>query len=120
MKIFIFLQRQYAIVGISPTNQFLQKYPFNKKIVLGFLIYGCVIVSQCVYICHVANGFMEYLECACAISTTVIMFVCFVATVFRKITLFKTIDNIEKLIDTSEYHLEIVIHDIIDKKFHNF
>lgn len=100
MRIFKLLRRRFAIVGISP-NQWTQKYPFSKRLLFDFLLFGCVFVSQFVYIFHVANGFMDYIECISTTSGTILMFVCFVAIVFSKTKVFEAIDNIEKLIDTS-------------------
>ena len=102
MKIFQTIQKQYAMMGISPTHPWTQKSLFNKKIAFGLLLFAYCIVSQMVFILHVASGFMEYMEAICSSSATVIMFICFVAIVLRKTKLFESIENIEKLIDTSE------------------
>lgn len=99
MKIFRTLQRQYAILGVYPSAQ---KYPFNARVFFGFLLLGCVSVSQFVYIFLVADGFMEYMECVCSTFTTFIIIVCLAAVISRKTTLFESIDDIEQYIDTSK------------------
>lgn len=99
MKIFQTVQKYYAILGISPSNS---KYPISERVFFGFLLFGCSATSQFVYIFHVANGLIEYMECVGSICGGIIIFVCFLAIVLRKTTLFKSIDSIEKLIDTSE------------------
>lgn len=103
IKIFRTVREHYAIVGISPTillpNQHL---PFDERVLLGFLSFVCTTVSQVVYLLHIASHFMEYVECACSLSGTIIIFVCFMSIVFRKTTLFDSIDDIEKLIDSSK------------------
>lgn len=106
MKILKLLQRSYAIMGISPSkvslNQSTQKCPFNGRIIFGFLLYGCVILSQFMYIFYVANDFLDYVESIIATTSTIIMFICFAAMAPRKTKLFESIENIEKLIDMSE------------------
>lgn len=95
MKIFQTLRKQLAIVGISPSNQ-----SFNERVFFGFSLFGCSVSSQFVYI-YVANSLMDSMECICSLSAGIIIFVCFVAVIFRKSTLFESVDNFEKLIDTS-------------------
>lgn len=102
MIIFRTVRNKYAMVGISSSNQWTQKYSFNKRECFGFLLFGCVTVSQLVYVFYVANGLMEYMECISTGSGTIIMFVCFAAIVFRKTKFFESIDDFEKLIDTSD------------------
>lgn len=102
MKIFRTVRKQYAILGIRSSNQSIRNYSFNKRILFGFLLFAYLILSHFVYFFHVANGFMDCMECICSLSASIIMFVCLAAIVFRKNTLFECIHNMEKLIDTSE------------------
>lgn len=121
IKIFQRVREQYAIIGISPSNQSNQKFPFSKRVFLGFLSFSCTTVSQFVYILYVANDFMECMECVCSLSGTIILFVCFAAIVFRKAKLFDSIDNIEKLIDSSKSAFKLIIVDFINGRFiHSF
>lgn len=105
MKILRTVQQNYAILGISPSNQLNQSNPFNKRVLLGFLSFGSVIASQSVYIFHVDNGFMEHMDWICSISATVIQFGCFATIVFSKTTLFACIARTENLIDSSKIAL---------------
>lgn len=99
MRIFNTVQNSYAILGISSPNQSKK----NLLLVLFiFLLYACNFVSLYVYIFYVANDFMEYIEIANWSSGSVIIFVCFVAIVFRKDKLFKAIDDMEILFEKSE------------------
>lgn len=110
MKVFKMVKRHYAILGIIPSlNQPTQKYPINKRVFCGFLLFGCFILSQIAYTFCVADGFMEYLECACDLSASVILFVCFATIVFKKDLLFEIIDKFGKLIDTSTNYFKIII-----------
>lgn len=102
MKIFQFLQTQYAILGVgAPAQQSTKSSLFYKRVVCSVLL--CVtIVSQFLYIFYVAAGFMENMECICSTSASFILLVWFVAIVHKNHALFDIIDTIEKLIDTSK------------------
>lgn len=102
MKIFQIIQRHYVALGVSSANHSTQKYRFNERVHFGFLSFACVILSQLVYICDGASGFMEYVICICSTSGTALIFISFATIVCRKTTLFECIDNIEKTIDASE------------------
>lgn len=102
MKIFKIIQKQYAILGISSLQQSTQKYQTDRRAIVGFLLFGCNVVSHFVYIFHEANGFMEYMEGVCATSATIMISVSFATMFFKRTLLFKSIDNIEKLIETSK------------------
>lgn len=102
-EIFQTLRKQYALLGIS--NAPVQSESYNlskKKLVFGFLLFGCNIAAQIVTIFHVASDFMERVNSISVSSGLIIIFVCFAATVFRKTSLFDSIDSIEKIIDSSE------------------
>lgn len=104
MKIFRTIQGQYAILGIiRPSSQSNhQKYSFNKRIFFEFFMFVWCIGLQLVYLFYEANGFMEYMECICSASAGAIVLICFMAILFRKSLLFKSIDNLEEFIDSSE------------------
>lgn len=101
MIVFESVQKHYATLGITSSHQWTQKFPLSPRVLLGFLLFAYLIVSQLVYIFFVADDFMEYVECVTATSGSSIIFVCFMAIVFRKETMFKCIAIIEKFIDTS-------------------
>lgn len=105
MKIFQTIRKQFAIVGIENTsNQSNRKLALTKKIVCGFIL--CLtIVSQFLYVLCVANGFMENIEAVCTFSASIIIFVGFMALVFRRTLLFESIDMIERLVDSSKLFL---------------
>lgn len=102
LKIFQIIQRHYAILGISSTNQSAQELPFNRRVLIGFLFFGCIFTLQFVYSFQVASDFMEYTECICATSGNILIFVCFMTIVVGNTTLFECIDILEQLIDTSK------------------
>lgn len=102
IKILKTVRRNYAILGISPTHQSTQKYPFDGKVLFGFLLFGCTIILQLAYIFRVASGFMEYMECICENSGTIVMFIAFATIVLKLNLLFESIDDIENFMDSSE------------------
>lgn len=102
MAIFETIQKQYAILGISPSNQSIQPNPFSERVLFGFVLFACDFVLKIMYIFNVASGFMEYLQSICTTSGTVITLVSFAVIVFRKSKVFESIENFRKLIYTSE------------------
>lgn len=98
MKILQTAQKYYEMLGINATN----RLAFSRRELFGFLVFGYNIVSQLVYICSVASGFAEYVDCVSSICCGIIMLICFAATVFRKTTIFDSIGNIERIIHISE------------------
>lgn len=99
MRIFNTVRNSYAILGISSSNQSMKDL---LLVLFIFLLYAFNFVSLYVYIFYVASDFMEYIEIANWSSGSVIIFVCFVAIVFRKGKLFKAIDDMETLFEKSE------------------
>lgn len=103
MKIFTIIQSQLAVLGITSSNQSAHyQYPMNRRVLFGFSLYGCCLVSLFGYLFHVANDFMEYVNSICTTSGISIMLFCFVAIVYKRTTLFDSIDSLEKLIETSK------------------
>lgn len=102
MKTFRTVREQYAILGIDgSSNQSPKIGLINTRVVFGFLLFGCLIASQFIYMFHITSDFMEYMQCISSTSATFIIFICLVAIVLRKNTVFETIDNLEKLITAS-------------------
>lgn len=98
MKIFRDIQKQYAMVGISSTR----KHSFNTRVIIGLLLFACIMTSHFLYIVRVANGFLEYMVCIGSLCGNLITFISFAAIVFKQSLLFESIDDIEKLIGTSK------------------
>lgn len=107
MKIFEMIQRNYVTLGVSPLNQWTEKYLFNGRILFGVLLFGYLILSQVAYIFRVASEFTEYVECISTTSASFIILVSFAAIVHRKTTLFECIANMEKLINTCMCQFQI-------------
>lgn len=101
MKILQISQESFTVLGIT-SKQSKQKLNFNHKIFMGFILLGYSLFGHFVYIIYVDKSFDKYIECVCATIAIVVVTTCFVSMVLGKIILFESIDNIEKLIDTSE------------------
>lgn len=101
ISIFQTVREHYATLGIGSSNQTIRKYQFNGLMLFGFLLYGYIIVSHFVYISLETNDYMEYVECICLTCGSIINFICFAAIAARRSTLFKSIENIEEIIDGS-------------------
>lgn len=102
MKILELVQQHYAILGVSASNQWTQKYPLNERVLFGLLLLGCSFVSHLLYIFRVASDFMDYMVGICSFSGCTIIVVAFVDIALKKNFLFESIGNVEKLIETSE------------------
>lgn len=100
MKILRTVRKRYAMLGIRPSsNQSTQNSPLNGRIILGFSLFGYLILSQLAYTFRIASDFTEYVVCISATSASFLMCVSFVAVVYRKTTLFECIANVEELIN---------------------
>lgn len=119
MKIFHTIQAQYAILGISPPNQSNENCSFNGRIFFGFSVFGCLLLSQFIYLFSFTNDFMSYMNCISSILGSILIFVCFARVVFRATALFKTIDNAEKLIETSQSMSQIETLNYTNKNYLN-
>lgn len=103
MKILVIIQKHFASLGISSPQQ----SKFNGRVFFGFLMFGCVIASQSLYIFHVANGFMEHIQGISQTSASFIIFVCFATFVFERNVLFECIGNLEELIEASKTSFQL-------------
>lgn len=100
----------YVLMFIAPIDQHLFIRRNLDRSVWFSTIFGWMIVSQFVYMFRVASGFLEYMVCICSISASLIVFVSFAAIAYRRATLFESIDEIEKLIDSSKSHFRIIAY----------
>lgn len=115
MKVFQTLTNHYATLGIKPSDQLQQQYPFDEKVLMGFSLWGCMITSHFIYINYVANTYVEYAECICTSTGSIIVFVCYASVVFYSNTLFDAFKKIEGFIASSEkkFHLQLYYNKIL-------
>lgn len=106
IEFFQTIQSNYAYFGIT-SHKVAQQYPFNWRLLFGFILFGCSIVSHFIYFFREANTYMEIIDCICATSGAVITCICFMAFVFQMKTLFDSISDIEKLFVSSRSSLRL-------------
>lgn len=105
MKVFELVQSHYATLGITTSNQWTQRYALNTRVLSIYSLFGCALASHFIYICRIADGFMDYMVCLCSTSAGIISLVCFASIALRKLSLFECIDNAEKLLETRAFKL---------------
>lgn len=103
IKIFQTVREYFAIIGI---NRVLvdQPYPFNRRIFLGFLMFGLAITSLFTFIISQAKTFWEFAQSIYTCSAVILGICCLFILVFRVHILFKFIASFENVINTSEWH----------------
>lgn len=101
MKIFKIVQTHYQTLGIISSHDLIEKRPLSKKVLFGFLLFGYSAASQLVYIFHLASSFVDYVDSICSLCGSIIVFICFATTAFKRTLLSESINNLEKFIDTS-------------------
>ena len=95
MKIFQTIQRNYAILGISPEQLTHPKFLFNGKMLMCFLFSIFYMLSSFAYIFYVATTFEQYIECITTAFGGIIISICIGAVVFKMNKLFEIIKNVE-------------------------
>lgn len=101
IKIFQEVRKKFANVGIYQ-DLALQAYPFNGKILIGFLIVSLVTLSSFKFIFHGAKSFIEYTQCSYTCSLCVLIFFILITLVFEVDSLFRLMNGFENLVNTSE------------------
>lgn len=97
MKFFQSTQMNWLILGIS-SNQ----YPFNRKILMGFLIFISGISLSLLFILRDAKNYMELTN---AIYLTAAMFfgaICTINIAFRMADFFEFIQSCERVVNKSK------------------
>lgn len=102
MDIFRTIQTKLAVLGINSSNQAILKNAFNRRVLFGFLLFGCTVISELMYIFHVASGFMESMDIISATFGSILVFVSFATMVSKRTSLFESINNLEKFIGASK------------------
>lgn len=101
MKILQLLQTNLAGVGVH-SDLPLQPYPFNKKILMNFLILLLFLICNSVFAIDEAESFGEYTQSIYVITCVTIVILTFVIIILNVKKLFQLINNGEKLVNTSE------------------
>ena len=98
MKILQQLQNALAIYGIAAHQQ-----PFNWRNLMAFFIFSCAIASNGIFIFYEAKSFQEYAESIFMATALIAVSICFVYIVLKMHRLFDCLNEMEKLINGSEF-----------------
>lgn len=103
MKFFQSTQTNWLILGVSPNH-----YPFNAKILMGFLFLSVGLILSLMFIFLDANEFLEYSN---AISVTAAIFfgiICCINIAFRMAKFFEFIESCEHVVDKSKFWFHFI------------
>lgn len=110
MKLFQFVQKQFAILGIIPNQQ---QQPFNLKIRMVFVCYWTTNISNVLILIFKAKGFNEYTNSTFITSATTTVAICYTILILNMAKLFEFIEFSEEITVCGEsnftYKLKISI-----------
>lgn len=101
MKIFQVTRKNLAAAGISPNLSF-QPYPFNERIVCGFLALIFYIICNVVYLFYEAITFTEYTRSIYMASVAALIIFVLLIFILNVKELFEFINKLENNVNTSE------------------
>lgn len=97
LKILQLLQKDFALYGVTE-----QQDPFFKRIILGFFLFSCAIISNGGYILFEATTFQEYANSIFFATALIAATAIYACTVWKKGELFNCINELDQIIDDSE------------------
>lgn len=101
IKLFQSTQESYAFLGIN-SQQSVQKYQFNRRILTIVLIYSLMCISHAIILIQALSSVNSFTECANSIfgtATSFFILMCFAITIYFMPQLFNCIENCEKIVD---------------------
>lgn len=101
MMIFQSIQKNFAAVGIS-SNLVDQSYPFNWKILLGFIALVSYFISNLMYTFCEAKTFAEYNQSMYMSALTITIIFALIIVLVNVTKLFNLMNGFENLANTSE------------------
>lgn len=106
MKIFQVVQKNFAILGISPNQSY---WNVNSK--MAFFTYNLNTALGIMFLFLEANTFLKYTMNIYVTATVFLLSINHSATLFQKEKLFKLIDEMEKFGDESKYQKKNILKD---------
>lgn len=103
MKLFQVVQKNFGFLGLS-SNQSC----WNVKSVIAFSIFSSATVLGTLFLFFNANTFLEYTINIYGTTTMFGIWMNLITMLIEKENLFKLIDDIEELVDESEYNKNIL------------
>lgn len=101
LKVFETIQTNLATIGIT-SNLANQSYPFNRIILMGFLMLGSAISSISVFIVCAAETLDDFTQSICAWSMVTLAIICLLILILKVEKLFEFINGCDDLVNTSE------------------
>lgn len=102
IKIFLIIQKNFATVGIN-SNLVTQDYPFNERILKGYLIICSWTISNVLYCFHGPESFSEYTQSIYVCSLCILISIAYTILILKVEKLFEFIDGVENVVNTSKY-----------------
>lgn len=101
MKLFQIIQKKFTVLGIT-SAQSIQTQPFNREIVLAFVVYICAHISHVLFLFRKGNTFEDYTDNIYITSATAMTTFFFTGVVDKMSVLFHFINECEKIVDRRE------------------
>lgn len=98
MKLFQFVQKKLVILGIIPNHQ----HSFNGKILMVFVLYWFINVSNVFILFYKAKTFNEYTNSTFVTAATTTVAVCYTILILNMEKLFKFIEFTEEITECGE------------------
>lgn len=102
-KLIVFqtIKKNFITFGFSP-NLISQAYPFNKRILLHFLIHGLGAISTFVFILCEAKNFIEYTQTIYMFSLSILIIITMANMTLKVNELFDLLNGGESIANTSK------------------
>lgn len=97
------IQKSFAVVGISPKLP-TQSYPFNGRLLLGFLGFGLFIAALGVYIVNYAETFFEYTQGIYIASAGIFVIFSFITLILQAEKLYKCIKRFDSMLNMCRWN----------------
>lgn len=104
MQILESIREKLEIIGMS-NQQSLQKYPFNERNVTCLLLHGINIVCNLGFLIYGTKDLMEFTDSLFLTITAILTAAIFINLMWKMRELFEFINNLEDIVDQSEWHL---------------
>lgn len=102
LKILQTVEKKIVATGID-RNLMNQSFPFNGKILLGFVILNLGLISMFVYVFNCAQTLAEYAQSIYMSSIGVLVFTALIIILLNVKKLFNLIDSCEDLVNTCKF-----------------
>lgn len=105
-------RKYFALLGTTPSLAEQQSYPFNGTILFGFFLLASAIYCTSVFIVYDAETFAEYTQAVYTDSLATIIVIGLLDFIFKVDTLFELLNGCDKLVNTSEYWLFVLLWEL--------